>query len=102
MRFCTVVFASLAVLAAPIFGTPADTPLISVAKQAGNVNKGSFIIKLKDHVSKDTHLGWLSQQPGANVTYDDWQTDLLHGYAGLSIVRSTDSLLNKLFTTNSR
>ena len=64
MRFSTVL-ASLALLAAPIFGAP-TTPLITVTKHAGETNKGSFIVKLKDNVSKDTHLNWLSQHVGSD------------------------------------
>lgn len=82
MKFFTAVFASLALLATPIFGSP-TTPLVAVDKYAGDVNKGSFIIKLKDNVSKDAHLNWLSQHAGANaITHRDWQTDVLHGFAG--------------------
>lgn len=82
MRFFAAVFASLAVLAAPIFGAP-TTPLISVNKYAGAVNKGSFIVKLKDNVSKDAHLDWLSQHAGADaITHRDWRTDIVNGFAG--------------------
>ena len=82
MRLFTIVLASLAAFVSPILGSP-TTPLISVTKLAGDVNNGSFIVKLKDHISRDAHLGWLSQQPGANITYSNWHSDLLHGYAGL-------------------
>ena len=93
MKFFTVVFASLAVLAAPIFGAPTES-LISVTKVKGEVNKGSFIVKLKDNVSKDTHLNWLSQHVGSDaITHRDWQTNVLHGFAGQS-----DFILSILFT----
>ncbi|KAK7678555.1 hypothetical protein QCA50_018427 [Cerrena zonata] len=92
MRFFTAVFASLALLASPIFGAP-TTPLISVSKYAGTVNKGSFIVKLKDNVSKDTHLDWLSQHVSADtITHRDWKTEVLHGFAG----QFSDNVLNML------
>ncbi|KAK7686101.1 hypothetical protein QCA50_010913 [Cerrena zonata] len=81
MRFFTAAFASLALLATPIFGAP--TAPISISKYGGEVNKGSFIVKLKENVSKEAHLEWLYQHAGPDaITHRDWQSDILHGFAG--------------------
>ena len=88
MRFSAVVFAALALLATPIFGAP-TTPLITVEKYAGTTKQGSYIVKLKDDVSKSSHLDWLSQHLGSDsVTHTEWNADLLNGFAG-----SVDSLI---------
>ena len=81
MKLSIVIFASLVVLPAPTFASPA-TRVPLVANSTEDDNKGSYIVKLKDDVSKDNHLNWLSRHPGANITYSDWSSDLLHGYAG--------------------
>ena len=93
MHFSTVVAAALALLATPILGSP-TTPLIAVEKYSGNVKESSYIVTLKENVSKSTHLAWLSQHLGSDtVTHTEWQTDLLHGFAG-KIVRSSCAVDN--------
>ncbi|KAI0791170.1 serine protease [Abortiporus biennis] len=91
MRFFSVAAATLALLAAPIFGAPTD--LKPIEKYQGKVKQGSYIVKLKDNVAKDHHLAWLIQHlNGDSVTHTEWQKDTLNGFAG----RFSENTLNLL------
>lgn len=83
MHFFTAVLASLALLASPVFSAPTAPPLVSVNKFAGPKNNGSYIVKLKDNVTKSNHLNWLSNQIGEDaITHKNWNAEVLHGFAG--------------------
>lgn len=58
--------------------------LKTVEKYAGSIKPSSFIVKLKDGVSKDAHLAWLAETVGASatVTHPEWAADVVNGFAG--------------------
>lgn len=74
MRFFTTASATLALLAASVLGTP--TPLRAIETFAGETVPGSFIVTLKDGVSKSALVAKL----GSAVTHQ-WDT-ALNGFAG--------------------
>ena len=82
MRLFPAVIAAVALLPAVL--RAADVQLKSVIKYNGPTNPDSYIVKLKDDVTKADHLVWLdtNHNATANVTYGDWQTNIFHGYAG--------------------
>ncbi|CAE6520436.1 unnamed protein product [Rhizoctonia solani] len=70
-----------AVLIAPAFAAPAAIP---ITKLAGPAKENSYIIKLKDGVSKDSHVARLLEYIGAQdskVVYK--YENVFHGYAGV-------------------
>lgn len=78
MRF-SVIFASL-VAVIPAFAAP--TSLLTVQRAEG-ASSGRLIVRLKDTASKTTHLKWLNQLAGSNVSIThQWSEDFLNGYAG--------------------
>lgn len=94
MRF--VLSAAVAVaLSLASFGTPVKT--LAVEKFAGPTKSNSFIVTLKSGVSKDSHL---QQNPdiAAAVTHPEWETEVLHGFAGtfnqthLDALRASDDV----------
>ena len=88
MRF-SVIFASL-VAVIPAFA--AQTSLLTVQRAEG-ASSGRLIVRLKDTASKTTHLKWLNQLAGSNVSIThQWSEDFLNGYAGWS--KSTVEDLN--------
>ncbi|KAI0077290.1 serine protease [Panus rudis PR-1116 ss-1] len=92
MRFFTAVFASLALLAVPSFGAP-TAALKTVETYAGQVKEQSYVVVLKNGVSKNAHLNWVHEHVGNNtVTHAEWRADLLNGFAG----KFTQSQLNQL------
>ncbi|QRV73647.1 cuticle-degrading protease [Ceratobasidium sp. AG-Ba] len=65
---------------APVLAAPTALPVV---KYAGPTKADSYIIKLKDGVSKDSHIARLLQAIGSldsKVTYK--YEDVFHGYAG--------------------
>ncbi|KAA1471520.1 serine protease [Dentipellis sp. KUC8613] len=87
----TAIFASLALLAAPILGAP--TQLLTVEKFEGKPIPGRYIVQLKGDASKSQHLSWLHGVTGnqSAVTHD-WDAHFLNGYAG----EFTGDVLNAL------
>ncbi|KAI0752918.1 serine protease [Daedaleopsis nitida] len=81
--FFTTITAALALLA-PVFAAP-SIELAPLLHSGGETKPDSYIVKLKDHVSKDGHLDWLSRHhgPSVEVTYREWNSQVLHGYAGI-------------------
>ncbi|KAG8724474.1 subtilisin-like serine protease [Ceratobasidium sp. 395] len=76
--FATI--AAAAALVAPVFAAPTALP---VTKYAGPTKADSYIIKLKDGVSKDSHIARLLAAIGSldsKVTYK--YEEVFHGYAG--------------------
>ncbi|KAG9124883.1 subtilisin-like serine protease [Ceratobasidium sp. 392] len=70
-----------AILAVPALAAPAAIP---ITKLAGPTKADSYIINLKDGVSKDSHLARLLEAIGnldSKVTYK--YDNVLHGYAGI-------------------
>nr|VWO96752.1 Cuticle-degrading protease (EC (Chymoelastase) (PR1) [Ganoderma boninense] len=70
-----------------IFSAASAAPtaqLKTVEKYAGSIKPSSYIIKLKDGVSKDAHLAWLAETVGASatVTHAEWAADVVNGFAG--------------------
>ncbi|KAG8771036.1 hypothetical protein FRC12_003884, partial [Ceratobasidium sp. 428] len=57
-----------AILAVPAFAVPAAIP---VTKPAGPAKADSYIIKLKDGASKDSHIARLLQEIGASADASD-------------------------------
>ena len=83
MRLFSVVTAAVALLPALVLSAP-GVELKSVVKYDGPTKPNSYIVKLKDDISKNDHLAWLDSNHNAtsDVTYRDWQTHVFHGYAG--------------------
>ncbi|ELU36670.1 peptidase inhibitor i9 domain-containing protein [Rhizoctonia solani AG-1 IA] len=82
---CFLSFALFAAaLVAPALAAPAAIP---ITKLAGPVNENSYIIKLKDGVSKDSHVARLLKYIGnqdSKVVYKNVQYDrVFNGYAGV-------------------
>ncbi|KAG8770339.1 subtilisin-like serine protease [Ceratobasidium sp. 428] len=75
------VFISAAALAAilPAFGAP--TGNVPISKYAGPVKTNSYIIKLKDGVSQDSHIAKLVAAFTAGGKIEHKYTDVFHGYA---------------------
>ena len=81
MHLVTLVAATFALLATLILGVP--TALVEVEKYKGQVKEGSYIVKLKNSVSKSDHLKWLSNHLGSDtVTHKEWRKSILNGFAG--------------------
>ncbi|KAG8714145.1 subtilisin-like serine protease [Ceratobasidium sp. 395] len=74
-------FISIAALAAIIPALAAPTGNVPINKFAGQVKANSYIIKLKDGVSKDAHLSALISKftTGSSLQYK--YGDVFHGYA---------------------
>ncbi|KAI0735129.1 serine protease [Earliella scabrosa] len=55
-----------------------------IVKFAGPTHPDSYIVTLKEGASKDAHLEWLTSVHGksSNITHGEWQSDILHGFAG--------------------
>ncbi|KAI0717843.1 serine protease [Cerioporus squamosus] len=83
MRIFSAVTAAVALLSTLALAAP-SVELKSVLKYDGPTNPNSYVVKLKDDVSKTDHLAWLDTNHNAtsNVVYRDWQTNVFHGYAG--------------------
>ncbi|QRV73648.1 cuticle-degrading protease [Ceratobasidium sp. AG-Ba] len=76
-----VAIAAAAALAIPALAAPAAIP---ITKLAGPAKSDSYIIKLKDGVSKDSHIARLLKAIGSldsKVTYK--YDNVFHGYAGV-------------------
>ncbi|KAJ3483614.1 hypothetical protein NLI96_g6193 [Meripilus lineatus] len=92
MRFFTLVTATFALLATSVIGAP-TAALVDIQKFEGKVKQGSYIVKLKDNVSKSNHLTWLGKQLGSDsVTHNEWKKEVLNGFAG----RFSERTLNLL------
>ncbi|KAG8709059.1 subtilisin-like serine protease [Ceratobasidium sp. 395] len=74
-------FISVAALAAIIPALAAPTGNIPINKFAGQVKANSYIIKLKDGVSKDAHLSTLISKFTAGSSLQYKYGDVFHGYA---------------------
>ena len=90
MQLFAVVSAALALFTA-VSAAPAQ--LKTVQKYAGETKPSSYIVKLKEGVSKDAHLAWLAENHGASatVTHPEWQEDFLNGFAGECNVVASDA-----------
>ncbi|KAJ3488940.1 hypothetical protein NLI96_g2489 [Meripilus lineatus] len=92
MRLFTLVTATFALLASPILGAP-TTALVGIEKYEGQVKEGSYVVKLKNNVSKSSHLKWLGKQLGSDrVTHTEWQKNLLNGFAGTFSAKTLELL----------
>ena len=70
-----------------LFSAASAAPTVqlkTVDKYAGSIKPSSYIIKLKDGVSKDAHLAWLAETVGASatVTHAEWAAEVVNGFAG--------------------
>nr|QIK03897.1 subtilisin-like serine protease precursor [Lignosus rhinocerotis] len=98
MKFFTAVSAALLLLVPVIAAPPAA--LKTVRASGGESLPDSYIVKLKDGVSKDAHLRWLSSNHGSDavITHPQWSSRVLHGYAGtlhtdaLNALRASDDV----------
>ena len=83
MRLFSAITTAVALLSTLVLSAP-SVELKSVLKFDGPTSPNSYIVKLKDEVSKDDHLLWLDSNHSStsNVTYRDWQSNVFHGYAG--------------------
>ncbi|KAG8698953.1 subtilisin-like serine protease [Ceratobasidium sp. 394] len=73
-------FVSIAALCAlaPVFAAPTSVP---ITKHAGPVKASSYIVKLKDGVSKDAHLDSIINSFVAGSSLQYRYGDVFHGYA---------------------
>ncbi|KAG9084598.1 subtilisin-like serine protease [Ceratobasidium sp. UAMH 11750] len=73
-------FVSIAALCAlaPVFAVPTSVP---ITKYAGPVKASSYIVKLKDGVSKDAHLDSIINSFVAGSSLQYKYGDVFHGYA---------------------
>ncbi|KEP51109.1 peptidase S8 family protein [Rhizoctonia solani 123E] len=72
-----------AALVAPVLAAPAPRP-IPINKRAGPVKEDSYIIKLKDGVSVDSHLAqFTGSSDGQNTEVVYKYDDVFNGYAGV-------------------
>ncbi|KAG8714144.1 subtilisin-like serine protease [Ceratobasidium sp. 395] len=74
-------FISVAALAAIIPALAAPTGNVPINKFAGQVKANSYIIKLKDGVTKDAHLSALISKFTAGSSLQYKYGDVFHGYA---------------------
>ncbi|RPD55475.1 serine protease [Lentinus tigrinus ALCF2SS1-7] len=83
MRLFSAVTTAVALLSTLVLAAP-GVELKAVLKYDGPTKPDSYIVKLKDEVSKEDHLSWLDSNHNStsSVTYRDWQTNVFHGYAG--------------------
>ena len=67
--------------------------LKAVEKYAGAIKPSSYIVKLKEGVSKDEQLAWLAQNhaSSATVTHPEWESGVLNGFAGECNVVDSDA-----------
>ncbi len=77
------VFAVALALFSVVYAAP-TVQLKTVEKYSGSIKPASYIVKLKDGVSKDAHLAWLAETVGgsATVTHAEWAADVVNGFAG--------------------
>ena len=70
-------------LAAPALGSTSAV-LKEIDRYAGEVIQQSYIVKLKDGVSKAGHLEWLTSisDPTCNITHGEWEPSVLNGFGG--------------------
>lgn len=99
MRFSTFIATTFALLATPVLSAPL-TSLVQIEKFDGEVKQGSYIVKLKNNVSKADCLNWLTPHLGSDsLTHTDWQKGVLNGFAGRSSRVDSEYLLTD---TNTR
>lgn len=81
-NFATITATALALLSSSAFAAP--TELKTIQRYQGEVQANSYIVKLKDSASKNSHLGWLEPQLASDdaITHGNWSTQFFNGYAG--------------------
>lgn len=79
MRFFSL--ATLALLVAPILGSPVELKKVEVA--AGAKKPGSYIVTLTGGVSKSKHVQALLSHlsPEDSITHGDWDSRVINGFA---------------------
>ncbi|KAI0032756.1 serine protease [Vararia minispora EC-137] len=80
----STVLTAFALLTAPVFGSPVQ--MLTVQHFAGEIS-GRHIVTLKSEVEKSAHLSWLESArltsgSAVTVTNAEWDSSVLHGYAG--------------------
>jgi cerevisin len=68
-------------------GAAATAYLLDVQKVEGDVIPNSYIVKLKDGVSRPSVYSWLGSVlgPDSSITHSDWHSDFFNGFAGKSV-----------------
>ena len=81
MRFSATFIAALAFIIPGVVAAP-TTPLHNVRTFNGPKNTGTFIVKLKDNVSKSTHFSKMAGSFNISEVTHTWDSSLLNGFAG--------------------
>jgi cerevisin len=98
MHFFTVAGAALA-----LFSYALATPIIApraVIKYGGELNPGSYIVKLKEGISKSAHIASEVSNLGAGftITHGQWDESFFNGYAGeLLVLHYQSSFFHETF-----
>jgi len=84
---------SLALYAGPAFSA-ATGALLDVVRVDGDKKPNSYIVKLKDGVSKDSVFDWFSSIMGSDsdITHSEGHPDLFNGFAGTFTEKDLDTL----------
>ncbi|KAH9898359.1 serine protease [Cubamyces lactineus] len=95
MKILVVLAGALWCLSSPALAAPGTSHLArnggsSVAK----TNPHSYIVKLKDGVTKRNQLEWLATHYGnsSKVIHTEWESNVLHGFAGIFHPDAMDAL----------
>ena len=81
MRFSTAFIAAVAFIVPGVVGAP-TTPLHNVRTFNGPKNAGTFIVKLKDGVSRSAHFSKMANSFNVSEVTHTWDPSVLNGFAG--------------------
>lgn len=78
--------------------------LVEIQRSGGTVKQDSYIIKLKQGTDKKAHIEHLAKclplhEGLSKITHDDWDSDLLLGYAGNQNITTSNLRLTLLLGT---
>ncbi|KAI0655118.1 serine protease [Cubamyces menziesii] len=94
MKTFTVLASALALFSMPALAAPGIPRLTRKGGSVAKINSNSYIVKLKDGATKASQLEWLATHYGnsSKVTHAEWDSDVLHGFAGLFHADALDAL----------
>ncbi|KAJ8457308.1 hypothetical protein ONZ51_g11617 [Trametes cubensis] len=94
MKTFTVLASALALFSMLALAAPGIPRLTRKGGSVAKINSNSYIVKLKDGATKASQLEWLATHYGnsSKVTHAEWDSNVLHGFAGLFHADALDAL----------
>ncbi|KAI0335230.1 serine protease [Cubamyces sp. BRFM 1775] len=93
MKSLALLVSALAFLSSTL-AAPGASRLVRKGSSVVKTNPNSYIVKLKDSATKTSQLEWLAVHYGnsSKVTHAEWDTNVLHGFAGIFHADALDAL----------